>query len=358
MSEKILKRLQKLRQKLAEKELDAIFISQPENRYYLSGFHGSWGFLLITQQKATLAVDFRYVEQGKTQAPDYETLRIGGETSKWFPQLMDGLNIKKLGFEEGDVTFGLYRQLTCAAGALQPSLQLVPLSGLVKGLRAVKEPEEIELITKAAAIADSAIEHITSAIRPGMTEKEAAWEIEKGLREKGSQPIPFDVIFASGPNGALPHATPSERQVKAGEPIVIDIGAKYELYACDMTRTICAGAPDATFKKVYDIVLGAQLAAMAIIKEGMTGEQADNVARTVIKEAGYAEAFGHSLGHGVGLAVHELPRLGPNSSDVLTSSMVFTIEPGIYLPGWGGVRIEDTVVMEGGKVRALSKSPK
>ncbi len=191
-----------------------------------------------------------------------------------------------------------------------------------------------------------------------MTEKEVAWEIEKFMRENGSQSIPFDVIVASGPNSALPHAKPSQRTINPGEPVLIDIGAKIEGYSSDLSRTICLGTPDDTFKKVYDTVLGAQLTAMAIIKEGMSGDEADSLALTVIEQAGYGEAFGHGLGHGVGLVTHEQPRLGLNSTESLASGMVFTIEPGIYLPGWGGVRIEDLVVMEDGGIRVLSKVKK
>ena len=191
-----------------------------------------------------------------------------------------------------------------------------------------------------------------------MTEKELAWEIEKFLRENGSQTLPFDIIVASGPNSALPHAKPSQRQINSGEPVVIDMGARVEGYSSDLSRTICLGAPDDTFKRVYDTVLVAQLAAIAIIKEDMSGAEADSLARTIIEEAGYGEAFGHSLGHGVGLAEHEQPRLGQNSTELLTSGMVFSIEPGIYLPGWGGVRIEDLAVMEKGKIRLLSKARK
>jgi Xaa-Pro aminopeptidase len=191
-----------------------------------------------------------------------------------------------------------------------------------------------------------------------MSEMEVAWEIEKFLREKGSQPLPFDLIVASGPNAALPHAKPSERIIQTGEPVIVDIGARVNGYTSDMTRTFCLGNPDDTFKKVYDTVLGAQLAALAIIKEDMSGSEADTLARTVIEEAGYKEAFGHGLGHGVGLATHEMPRLGPNSTDKLTSGMVFTVEPGIYLPGWGGVRIEDVAVIDNGKVKSISKARK
>ncbi len=300
MSLKITDRLQKLRQKLAEKEIEAIFISQPENRYYLSG----------------------------------------------------------LGFEAEHITFTEYRQLTDAVDEAQSRLRPVPVDGLVESLRVIKEPEEIELITKAAEISDDASDYIHDIIHIGMTEKEVAWEIEKFMRDQGSEPMPFDIIVASGPNSALPHAKPSQRPIQAGEPIIIDIGARCGGYASDLSRTICLDTPDETFNKVYDTVLKAQEAAMTKISEGITGEEADSLARTVIEQAGYGEAFGHGLGHGVGLAPHEQPRLGPGSLEQLVDGMVFTIEPGIYLAGWGGVRIEDLCVMENGKARLLSKARK
>ena len=353
---KIGNRLQKLRQRLAEEDIEAIFISQPENRYYLSGFDGSAGFLLITPQKSILATDFRYIEQAKGQAPDYDIFQISGSIVDWFPQLVAGL--RKLGFEAGHITFAMYRQLTDILNKAQSQLKLVPTDGLIESLRAIKEPEEIELITKAVAISDNAIEHIEDTIHIGMSEKEVAWEIEKFMRENGSETIPFDIIVASGPNSALPHAKPSSRTINSGEPVLIDIGARVGGYSSDLSRTMCLGAPDDIFNKVYDTVLGAQLAALAIISEGMTCGQIDNVARTVIQEAGYGEAFGHSLGHGVGLAPHEQPRLSPNSPDNLVDGMVFTVEPGIYLSGWGGVRIEDLAVMESGKARVISKARK
>ncbi len=345
-----------MRQRLAEEEIEAIFISQPENRYYLSGFDGSAGFLLITPQNTVLATDFRYLEQAKRQAPDYEIFQIAGDIADWFPGLVAKFNLIRLGFEAGHITFAKYRQLTDVLK--QAQLKLIPTDGLVESLRAIKEPEEIELITKASEISDSAIEYIEGIIHTGMSEKEVAWEIEKFMRENGSETLPFDIIVASGPNSALPHAKPSSRAIHSGEPVVIDIGARTGSYSSDLSRTICPGAPDNTFNKIYDIVLGAQLAVLAIISEGMTGGQIDNVARTVIQEAGYSEAFGHGLGHGIGLAPHEQPRLGPNSVETLVNGMVFTVEPGIYLSGWGGVRIEDVVVMENGKARVISKARK
>ncbi len=355
---KIGNRLQKLRQKLAEKKIDAIFISQPENRYYLSGFDGSSGYLLITPQNIILATDFRYVEQAKRQAPGYEIFLTSGDLADWFPRLVAELNLGNLGFEAGDITFTVHQQLTDTLKGVKSKLRLVPMDGLVESLRAIKEPDEIELITKAVDITDNAFGHIEDMIHIGMTEKEIAWEIEKFLRDKGSEPIPFDIIVASGSNSALPHAKPSTRKIHSGEPVMIDIGARVGGYSSDLSRTICPSTPDDTFNKVYDTVLGTQLTAMAAIKNGMTGGEIDSLARMVIKQAGYGEAFGHSLGHGIGLAPHELPRLGPNSLDHLADGMVFTIEPGIYLVGWGGVRIEDVVVMESGKIRVISKARK
>jgi len=349
-------RLSRLCQSLAEKGLDAVFISQPENRYYLSGFDGSSGYLLITPQQQILATDFRYLEQARNQAPDYEIFAITNDLADWFPRLTADLGLKKLGFEAGHITFALYRELT---SVLKPaSLKLVPLSGLVETMRAVKELEEIKLITNAAAIADSACAHAEQIIRPGISEQELAWEIEKFMREKGSQVLPFDIIVASGPNSALPHARPTPRPINAGEPVLIDIGAKVNGYSSDLSRTLCLGKPDDVFNKVYNAVLGAQLAILAIMREGMSGEEADIIARTIIEQAGYGPAFGHGLGHGVGLSPHELPRLGKGATEPLVSGMVFTLEPGIYLSGWGGVRIEDMVIMAKDKVNVISKARK
>ena len=345
-----------MQQELSEKQIDGILISQPENRRYLSGFDGSAGFLLLTPKDKILATDFRYTAQAKKQAPDYEIFTITNEIANWFPKLVTELDIKRLGFEAEDITFALHRQLCDILN--KGKTRFIPVEGLVESLRLVKGPEEIELITKAAEITDAAMAYVQDRIQPGMTEKEVAWEIERFIREKGSQTIPFDIIVASGKNSALPHARPSTKAINKGEPIMIDIGARIEGYCSDLSRTICLGAPDDKFKKLYDIVLGAQLGAIAMIKEGMGGAEADNLSRVIIREAGYGEAFGHGLGHGVGLAPHERPRLGPNSPDKLVNGTVFTIEPGIYLEGWGGVRIEDLVVMEKGKLREISKAKK
>jgi Xaa-Pro aminopeptidase len=356
MKLKIKDRIQRLVEGLGEKDIEGILISQPENRRYLSGFEGSAGFLVITAKDSILATDSRYTIQAQSQAPDYKLLAISGEMGQWFPELVSGLGIKRLGFESEHIAFAQHRRLYDILNKGNSQLRLIPVDGVVESLRALKEPEEIELMTRAAGIADAAMGHIRQKLRVGMTELEAAWEIEKFMREEGSQAIPFEIIVGSGPNAALPHASPSERAIGESEPIVVDIGARVEGYGSDLSRTFCLGAPDETFKKVYDTVLGAQKAAIAIIKEGMSGGDADQLARTVIEEGGYGQAFGHGLGHGVGLAPHEQPRLGPNSPDKLADNMVFTVEPGIYLEGWGGVRIEDMVVMERGKLRQISQA--
>ena len=353
-----MKRLERLRQLLEHQELDALLVSQSENRRYLSGFTGSSGWLLISQNHAFLAVDFRYIEQAKREALDFEIAHIKGDLPTWLPELISELRLKKVGFEADHIPFIVYDRLCNAINNNNHQFQLMPTTDLVQSLRAVKEAGELEYIVQAANLADAALEYATSIIRSGITEKELAWELEKFLRGKGSETIPFEIIVASGANSALPHARPSEQVIRDGEPVVIDLGARVNGYCSDLSRTLCVGKKDKTFSKIYDIVLGAQLTALATIEAGMSGNQADKLSRTVIQQAGYGEAFGHGLGHGVGLQAHESPHVGPNSSDLLTDGMVFTIEPGIYVTGWGGVRIEDTVIMEDSKIKTLTRAKK
>jgi Xaa-Pro aminopeptidase len=272
---------------------------------------------------------------------------------------MTAVNISRLGLESGATTFGQYTQISEIISTQKLPLEMVPTENVVEGLRSIKEPEEIAFIQKAAEIGDRAFEYIAERLKTGMTEKEIAWALEKYMRENGSQNIPFEVIVGAGPNGALPHAQPSSRPVAAHEPIVIDMGASFGGYSSDLTRTICLGKPDEMFNKIYRIVQEAQEAAINGIKERMTGVQADALARDIIKAAGYNEMFGHGLGHGVGLATHDpAPRLSYLSNDVIVNGMVFSIEPGIYLPEWGGVRIEDLAMLENGKVKLLSDAKK
>ncbi len=352
-------RLQRLRQAMAEKELDAFFISQPENRRYVSGFTGSDGYVLVTPDRAVVAVDFRYTEQAAGQCAGFEVFRIIGELSAWFNDLVKGLAGARLGFEADHMSVAAYQQMQDCLKKLDNAPKLADTRGLVVGLRSVKESGEVEAIQKAIALSDGAFEHIRGWVRPGMTELGVAWELEKHMREHGSGAMPFDVIAAAGPNASMPHHHPGDRVIQKGELLLMDFGATVDGYVSDLTRTIFVGGkPDAQFRKLYDVVLGAQLTAIATLRPGMTGAEGDKLARTVIGEAGHGEAFGHGLGHGVGLVVHEEPRVGQSSSHVLTEGMVFTVEPGVYLSGWGGIRIEDVVVLEAGGARSLTRASK
>jgi len=347
-------RLTKLREILTNEGLDAILITQPENRRYLSGFTGSTGVLLISQEQAVLATDFRYYEQVEKQAPDFRLAKVTARFETLLPELIQQVGAKTVGFESTHLTVDQHQQWQEVA----EGFELLPTRELVERIRAVKDEGELGKIKKAIALSDEALAHIAGFIEPGMTEKEVAWELEVFMRTRGAEKLAFDTIVGSGPNGAMPHATVSERVIQAGEPIVIDMGAMVDGYNSDLTRTICAGRADDKFKEIHAIVLEAQLTAERDIRPGMQGKQADGIARQVIEQAGYGENYGHGLGHGVGLAVHEKPGVGRLSEDVLEPGMVFTVEPGIYLPGWGGVRIEDIVVMKEDGVEVLTQVSK
>jgi Xaa-Pro aminopeptidase len=353
-------RIARLRKALAERELDGALVSNAQNRRYLSGFTGSAGYLLVTQDDAIIATDFRYYEQSGTQAPDYRLHKQVTGFDNWVPPLFSGLGGKKIAFEAADMTVSTHSQFRKALSTLpeaeQP--QLAPTTNLVEGLRVFKEPGEIEALQKAVDLGDAAFTYVAERVEPGWTEKRVAWEIEKYIREHGGDALSFDTIIAGGPWGAMPHAYPRERKLEKGEGVVIDMGCEIDGYMSDLTRTIFLGKPDDQFKKIYDIVLTAQLTAEEMVHPGMSGNECHMIAHNVIEASGYGETFGHGLGHGIGLQVHEAPRVGRTSDDVLKDTMVFTIEPGIYITGWGGVRIEDMVVLDNGQARVMSKAPK
>jgi Xaa-Pro aminopeptidase len=353
-----LNRLSSLRDTFTSYGIDGALIGSASNRRYLSGFVGSAGWLVISNQRASLAVDFRYVEQARQQAPDLEILYIKGDIGKWLDGLVAGMGIGKLGVESDHLPLTTYHSICRAAQSAEDNFQAIPVSGMIEKLRAVKDAEELVNIKKACSIADRSLEMIVPTIKSGLTEKQLAWQIESCIRQEGSEPLPFEIIVASGPNSALPHARPTDRPIEEGEPITIDFGARCNGYCCDITRTYVLGKMDEQFNKVYNTVLGAQTTAIALIKDGMSAGAADKLVRDMIDKAGYAECFGHGLGHGIGLDAHEWPRLGPTADDILLEKMVFTVEPGIYLPGWGGVRIEDTVTIDGGKALALTTAGK
>ena len=342
---------------LPDRNLEAMLISAPENRRYLSGFSGSAGYLVISNSQPVLVTDSRYTEQAANQARDFRVVQSRGGWD-WLVDWLKETGVKRLGFESQNMTVDTHDALLEALkkdGSLN-EVSLIAASGMAEHQRTIKDSDELRLLQKAIDASDAAMDAVCPEITEGMTEREVAWRMEKAMRDFGADGLSFDTIVASGPNGAMAHHQPSDRIIQRGEPIVIDMGAMAGGYCSDITRTVVVGEPDDTFRKVYDIVLGAQLTAINTVKTGMTGQECDNLARTVIAEAGYGDNFGHSLGHGVGLAVHENPRVSPKSEDILDLDTVFTVEPGIYITGWGGVRIEDIVTLGKDGAIPLSKA--
>ncbi len=352
-------RLERVMGGLGAQGLDALLISSPQNRSYLSGFTGSAGHLLLTQDRALLATDGRYSEQAVNEAAGCEVLTVG----RGWGWLLEGLRqggCRRLGFESNYMTVAAYNTLVDAVKEDEGlnRVSLLPAAGPVEEQRALKDADELALLQKAIDASDAAMEAVLPTVTEGISEREIAWRMESAMREFGAESASFGTIVAAGPNAAMAHHRPTDRPVQDGEPIVIDMGARVGGYCSDITRTVAVGEGSETFRQVYDIVLGAQLAAIATVSAGMTGEDCDGLARGVIAEAGYGDGFTHSLGHGVGLAVHEKPRVGPGSTDVLCPGMVFTIEPGIYVSGWGGVRIEDVVLLKETGAVPLSRAGK
>jgi Xaa-Pro aminopeptidase len=353
-------RIERLRERLEEENLDSLLISNPENRRYLSGFVGTAGWLFITRNACVLATDFRYTEQASLQAPGFRVDRITGKLD-WMPKLAAEFGATSVGFEADHLTVSTLERMKQAfaeARDVPQGIQLKPTQGMTLALRARKDAQEIELLQRAITIADEAFAEVERKLSPGMLEEEVAWEIEKAVRGRGAESISFDTIVASGANAARPHHRAGKDRITEGCTIVIDMGARYQGYCSDLTRTVILGNPDRMTRGIYDIVHTAQQAAIEMVRSGMTGAECDAIARRVIAEAGHGDAFGHSLGHGVGLEVHESPGVGATSQGKLEDGMVFTIEPGIYISGWGGVRIEDVVVLENGRARVLSHAPK
>ncbi len=353
-------RVTQLAAQLPEKELDALLISAPENRRYLSGFTGSAGYLLVTPQRQVLFTDSRYTEQAGNQSPHFEVIQMQAGLG-WLLDTLKETGVQRVGFESDNITVASYNRVLEAIkedDALKGNVSLIATSGVTEELRIVKDREELAQLQKAIDASDRAMETVCPTIEAGMTEKEVAWRMEVAMREFGADNISFDTIVAAGPNGAMAHHRPSDKVIQDGEHIVIDMGAQVNGYCSDITRTVVVGEPDEMFHKIYSIVLGAQLTAINTVRPGMTGKECDGLSRDVIAEAGYGDNFGHSLGHGVGLAVHENPGVGPRSENTLNAGMVFTVEPGIYIPGWGGIRIEDIVILGETGATPLSKAGK
>jgi Xaa-Pro aminopeptidase len=358
-------RLHRLREVMRRERIDGLLVSQPESRFYLSGYTGhdlpprdSAGYLLVTIDRALLLTDARTTQQAEQEAPDFEvvTYGAGSRAPQSIAEHAGRLGLRRLAFERVHLPWGMWSDVR---KDLSDAVDFEPDSGLVDELRIVKDAEELLALQEAIDVLDRCLAHILDHVQPGQTEREVARLVELYLLEH-AEGTSFPSIVASGPNASMPHAVPSDRRIQEGEPLKIDIGARARGYCSDMTRTVCLGQPiDSRLDEIHAIVLEAQLRAERELRPGMTGREGDAVAREVIADAGYADAFTHSLGHGIGLEVHEPPSLSHTRGDeVLRPGMVFSVEPGIYLPGWGGVRIEDLVLLEESGARVLCHSPK
>lgn len=350
------KRLQRLRTLLKEKNIDACIITGRANTAYFSGFTGSTSVLLVGLDKAWLVVDFRYTIQAKEQA--YEGIEAVEQQDSFYNTLnglMADNSIETIGFEGNVLTFSEYQKMKIS---LTKAKSFTSLEGLIDKLRIIKDEDEVECIQQAVLLGDKVFDHIIKFIKPGMKETDVSAEIEDTMKKLGAKGPSFETIVASGHRSAMCHGTATNNEIKNGDAVVLDFGLIYRNYCSDMTRTIFIGEPNKDLAKIYDIVRKAQESALAGIVSGMKASDADKIARDIITEAGYGGAFGHSLGHGVGVEIHEEPRLSTKSEDILTDGMVFSVEPGIYVEDLGGVRIEDMVVLVDGKPRNFTTSPK
>lgn len=348
-------RLRALRKAMRREGLAALAVTNRKNVRYLTGFTGSAGACLISSGSAVFITDFRYRSQAAKQVPPDFRRAEHASPIQGIARELKKTRAKTLAFEEAHVTHGVYRQLR----RLIKGVRLKPVSGLVEGLRLCKDPGEVRMLKRGARVNGDALREISASIRPGRAESDVALDLETAMRRRGASGASFDTIVASGPRSALPHGIASSRKLKKGDLITIDFGAVVSGYHADTTRVFSLGRPTPKGEKIFNIVLEAQMTALEAVKPGVLCGEVDKAARGVIAGYGYGEAFGHGTGHGVGLDIHEAPRLGPGVKEELRPGMVVTVEPGIYLPRWGGVRIEDMVlVTERGKEVLTRSIPK
>lgn len=346
--------LPRLRSAMDRLALRALIITRPENRFYLSGFTGSNGALLITPDQAVLVTDFRYTQQARAQAPTF-SVKQAADLQDELALLISGYVSSAVGFESDHVTVAWLDKMRAKA----PGAELVPVEGLVESVRAVKTADELEKIANACELVDRGFEFILGKIRAGVREVDIALELEFFLKRNGAERLAFDIIVASGQRSSLPHGRASAKVIEYGEFVTIDVGAVLDGYCSDMTRTVVVGQASPEQRSIYDLVLGAQLAALSEIRAGRLCREIDGVARDIITAAGHGEHFGHGLGHGLGVVVHELPRLSRVAGETrLEPGNVVSVEPGVYIDGWGGVRIEDLVAVTEDGYRNFTASPK
>ena len=346
-------RLSLLRTFLDEKKVNAVIITKPANLHYFSGFTGDSTVLIITRKKNILVTDGRYLEQAKIEAPKFELVEQTENLWKKVSEVLTEIGLLSVGFEGNILTVNEFDKLK----ELLPKLKLTSVN--VDELRQIKDETEIAKIEIACEIADKAFGEIVKFIRPGLREFEVAAELEHIMRKLGSQKNAFDTIVASGVRGAMPHGIATEKIIRRGEFVTMDFGAIYKGYNSDITRTVFVGRADNKQRNLYNAVLNAQLIGLETIKPNLSGKEVDAVVRAQLEKDGFAQYFTHGLGHGVGLEIHEEPRLSKHSTcEALKANMIVTDEPGVYIPNYGGIRIEDTVLVTENGSRALTKSDK
>lgn len=348
-----MERINRLSAILKEKNWSAIYITDLLNVRYLTGFTGSAGVVLVTQDKAYFITDFRYTTQASDQVKSAEVIIHQTGADQAIQDLIQEHSLERVAIEADNMTVSHYLRLKDLFSA-----ELVSSQGLVEGLREIKDESELATIKEACQITDQAFEHILTFIKPGVTEIQVANELEAFLKAKGSTGMSFDTIVASGHRSAMPHGVASDKVIEDGDVVTLDFGCYYKGYSSDMTRTIAVGSISDQMREIYEIVLEAHNRVIAGTKAGMTGKEIDAIARDYITEKGYGQYFGHSTGHGVGLNVHEGPAISSRSENVMRENMVITDEPGIYLPGVGGVRIEDDLIVKADGVISTNESPK
>ncbi len=355
-------RIENVRRALAETDIDTLMVLVAENRFYLSGYTGedsqfdeTAGALFITRDDLILATDPRFDTQAGQEASLYEIICYKKGLAEELSEILKRLDTRKLGFESVRLSCLQYNKMIAALESAKVTAELVPVEDIVENLRVIKTEDEIEATRKALAIAENAFDEVAAGLEPGMTESEAAWKLEIAIREKGAAGLSFPTICAAGPNSALPHAIPGDRKFKTGEPVLFDWGVFSGHYCSDTTRTVVLGKPDPQFQKVYTIVLEAQKRAINEIKDGVSSKSVDAAAREFIDGTEFSGKFAHGLGHGTGLAVHEAPRLNMLRDEPLKAGMIVTVEPGIYLPEWGGIRLENQVVVRPDGAEVLNR---
>ncbi|MDD3866364.1 MAG: Xaa-Pro peptidase family protein [Eubacteriales bacterium] len=334
-------RVRTVQKRLAEINADALLIVSRENTRYYSHFAGTESFLLIGREQAWILTDFRYLEQVGRQSPHVQLIDNTIDRESALQPLFEQEKVKRLAIEADDLTYRLSQQLL----SMRPGMELVSFDSQLADIRSVKDEEELRLMQQATDIAEAALADVMALIRAGTTEVRIAAALEQGMRERGAEGPSFATIVASGPRSALPHGLASDRCLAEGDAVVIDFGCQYQGYMSDMTRTFFVGSVSEHDRMIYDLVLKAHLEALAAVRAGKTGAELDQVARGMIEAAGYGPQFGHGLGHGVGLAIHEAPRLSRTWQQPLAAGQIVTVEPGIYLSGRMGVRIEDMAVV-------------